>query len=376
MTFERDESRECGVKIKVIGVGGGGNNAVNRMISAGVQGVEFVTINTDRQALKHSVATNQIVIGEKITKGFGAGANPEIGERSAEESIDAIKTMLAGTDMAFITAGMGGGTGTGAAPVVARVAHEMGILTVGVVTKPFAFESKRRMDQALAGIDELSQYVDSLVVIPNERLKLVSDTRITLFNAFSVADDVLRRAVQSISELINVTGFINLDFADVTAIMTRSGLAHMGIGSASGKDKAENAAKMAISSPLLETSIKGAMGVIISISASPDVGLEDIDLASRMITDECNEDANVIWGVAFDPELQDEMRITIISTGFTKESNSVPLKAAVPAEAAEVAEAEAVSEEVKTEPEAPKAAPKRASDDLDLDDFFGSMFGK
>ncbi len=379
MTFERDESRECGVKIKVIGVGGGGNNAVNRMITAGVQGVEFVTINTDRQALKHSVATNQVVIGEKITKGFGAGANPEIGERSAEESIDAIKATLAGTDMVFITAGMGGGTGTGAAPVVARVAHEMGILTVGVVTKPFAFESKRRMDQALAGIDELSQYVDALVVIPNERLKLVSDTRITLFNAFSVADDVLRRAVQSISELINVTGFINLDFADVTAIMTRSGLAHMGIGSASGKDKAENAAKMAISSPLLETSIKGAMGVIISISASPDVGLEDIDLASRMITDECNEDANVIWGVAFDPELQDEMRITIISTGFTKESNSAPVKVAMAAQteqAAEAAEEQAIEEEEKVETEAPKAPAKKASDDLDLDDFFGSMFGK
>ena len=375
MTFERDESRECGVKIKVIGVGGGGNNAVNRMITAGVQGVDFVTINTDRQALKHSVATNQVVIGEKITKGFGAGANPEIGERSAEESIDAIKATLAGTDMVFITAGMGGGTGTGAAPVVARVAHEMGILTVGVVTKPFAFESKRRMDQALAGIDELSQYVDALVVIPNERLKLVSDTRITLFNAFSVADDVLRRAVQSISELINVTGFINLDFADVTAIMTRSGLAHMGIGSASGKDKAENAAKMAISSPLLETSIKGAMGVIISISASPDVGLEDIDLASRMITDECNEDANVIWGVAFDPELQDEMRITIISTGFTKESNSAPLKVAVAAQteqAAEAAEQQVSEDEEKVEVE----AAKKASDDLDLDDFFGSMFGK
>ena len=376
MIFERDESYKSGVCIKVIGVGGGGNNAVNRMIASGVQGVEFITINTDRQALKSSSAPSQIVIGEKITRGFGAGANPSIGERSAEESIEQIKMVLKGADMVFITAGMGGGTGTGAAPVVARVAHEMGILTVGVVTKPFAFESKRRMDQALEGIDELSQYVDSLVVIPNERLKLVSDTRITLFNAFSVADDVLRRAVQSISELINVSGFINLDFADVTAIMARSGLAHMGIGSGTGKDKAENAAKEAISSPLLETSIKGAMGVIISITAAPDVGLEDIDLASTMISEECNPDANIIWGVAFDPELQDEMRVTIISTGFTKETNAMAAKAAMNA-----ANEAPAAPEVKTEEapavveEAPKPAPKQASDDLDLDDFFGSMFG-
>ena len=369
MTFERDNTCESGVNIKVIGVGGGGNNAVNRMIASGVQGVEFVTINTDRQALKNSIAPNQIVIGEKITRGFGAGANPSIGERSAEESIDGIKSVLKGADMVFITAGMGGGTGTGAAPVVARVAQEMGILTVGVVTKPFAFESKRRMDQALAGIDELSQYVDSLIVIPNERLKMVSDTRITLFNAFSVADDVLRRAVQSISELINVTGFINLDFADVTAVMTRSGVAHMGLGSASGKDKAENAAKMAISSPLLETSIKGAMGVIISISASPDVGLEDIDLASTMITNECNPDANVIWGVAFDPELQDEMRVTIISTGFTKDSSGA---SASVTESVKEDQAEAVAEKAE---KAPEVSAKVSSTELDLDDFFGSMFG-
>ena len=381
MSFQRDENRERGVCIKVIGVGGGGNNAVNRMISANVQGVDFITINTDRQALKNSVAQTQIVIGEKITNGFGAGANPSIGERSAEESIDQIKEILKGADMVFVTAGMGGGTGTGAAPVVARVAHEMGILTVGVVTKPFAFEGKRRMDQALAGIEELRQYVDSLVVIPNERLKQVSDTRITLFNAFSVADDVLRRAVQSISELINVTGFVNLDFADITAIMKNSGLAHMGMGSASGKDKAEIAAKAAISSPLLETSIKGAMGVVISISASPDVGLEDIELASSMISGECNEAANVIWGVAFDPELQDEMRITIISTGFTKESNEIAAKAE--AEARAKAEAEAKAAEAKAAvaeaaeddtPAAEEAAPKKKPvTGFDVDDFFGDM---
>ena len=369
MTFERDESRECGVCIKVVGVGGGGSNAVTRMITSGVQGVDFVTINTDRQALNNSAAKKQIVIGEKITNGFGAGANPDIGERSAEESIEDIKNALKGTDMLFVTAGMGGGTGTGAAPVVARVAHDMGILTVGVVTKPFAFEGKRRMDQALAGIEELRQYVDSLVVIPNERLKLVSDTRITLFNAFSVADDVLRRAVQSISELINVTGFVNLDFADVTAVMKNSGLAHMGIGSANGKDKAENAAKMAIASPLLETSIKGATGVVISISASPDVGLEDIELASSMITDECNPEANVIWGVAFDPELQDEMRITIISTGFTKESNEAAIKLEAEKAAAESGDVDGIFGE-----DADKEAPKKKSvTGFDVDDFFSDL---
>lgn len=387
MTFEHDDAFESNVCIKVIGVGGGGNNAVNRMISSNVKGVEFITINTDRQALKNSIAPNQVVIGEKVTKGFGAGANPAIGERAAEESVDAIKAALSGADMVFITAGMGGGTGTGAAPVVARIAHEMDILTVGIVTKPFAFEGRRRMDQAIAGIEEFSQYVDSLVVIPNERLKLVSDTRITLFNAFSEADDVLRRGVQSISELINVTGFINLDFADVTSVMMQSGLAHMGIGSATGKDKAETAARMAISSPLLETSIKGATGVIISISASPDVGLEDVDLASTMITNECNPEASVIWGVSFNPELEDEMRITIIATGFTKESNAAAEAAAktmVKPETVEPAKKEATDakaeETVKAEttpasaPEKAPEAPAKKSEGFDLDSFFGNMF--
>ena len=344
MTFERDNSEERIVNIKVIGVGGGGNNAVNRMIASNVRGADFVSINTDRQALKNSLAPTQLVIGEKITKGFGAGANPSIGARAAEESIDEIKAILAGTDMVFITAGMGGGTGTGAAPVVARIAQEMKILTIGVVTKPFAFEGKRRMDQALEGIAEFGQYVDSLVVIPNERLKLVSDTRITLFNAFSEADDVLRRAVQSISELINVTGFINLDFADVSMIMANSGKAHMGLGNASGKDKAEVAAKMAISSPLLETSIKGATGVILSISASPDVGLEDIDMACAMLTQECNPDANIIWGVAFDAELEDEIRITIIATSFGDENVTAASAAAAAEGAAKEEEKKPVSE--------------------------------
>ena len=367
MTFEHDDSCQAGVCIKVVGVGGGGNNAVNRMVSSNVRGVEFIAINTDRQALKHSLAPNQVVIGERVTKGFGAGANPSIGARAAEESIEEIKAALEGADMVFVTAGMGGGTGTGAAPVVAKIAHDMDILTVGVVTKPFAFEGKKRLDQAEEGIAEFAQYVDSLVVIPNERLKLVTDSRITLFNAFSVADDVLRKGIQSISELINVEQFINLDFADVTSIMAHSGLAHMGIGSATGKDKAQEAASMAIASPLLETSIKGATGVIISFSVSPEVGLEDVDLAATMVTNECNPDASIIFGVAFDENLEDEMRITIIATGFSKESNEaekvvaevkapVADKAAVPA--ADVAPAQ----------EAPKA------EGFDLDDLLGDLF--
>ena len=323
---------ESGVNIKVVGVGGGGNNAVNRMISTNINGVEFIAINTDKQALRSSEAANQIVIGEKITKGHGAGANPEIGQRAAEENTDDIKAALAGADMVFIATGMGGGTGTGAAPVVARIAHEMEILTVAIVTKPFLFEGRRRMLQAENGIKELSQYVDSLVVIPNERLKQVSDTRITLYNAFEIADDVLRRGVQSISELINGNGFINLDFADVTSVMQNAGYAHMGVGSATGKDKAEIAAKQAISSPLLETSIKGATGILVNITISPDVGLEDADLASTMITNEAAPDANVIWGVVFDPDLDDEMKITIIATGFdSPEANAGTKASAKPA---------------------------------------------
>ncbi len=321
MTFEHDNSYTSGVNIKVIGVGGGGNNAVNRMITSNIKGVEFVAINTDRQALNRSNASIRLVIGEKLTNGFGAGANPQIGARAAEESIEEIKGILQGTDMAFITAGMGGGTGTGAAPVVARIAREMGILTIGIVTKPFEFEQKRRMDQAVAGIAELSQYVDSLVVIPNDRLKEVSDTRITLMNAFEVADSVLSRGTKSISDLINVDAFINLDFNDVSSVMKDAGYAHMGVGIATGKDKAEEAARAAISSPLLESSISGANGLLISITVSPDVGLEDVTVASTMIANEAAPGANVIWGVNFDTELEDEMRITIIATGFNKKSN-------------------------------------------------------
>ena len=356
MIFEHDDSMSSGVNIKVLGVGGGGSNAVNRMISTNIKGVEFVAINTDRQALRRSDASVQLVIGEKVTKGFGAGANPVIGTRSAEESVEEIKAILTGADMCFVTAGMGGGTGTGAAPVVARIAKELDILTVGIVTKPFAFEGAKRMNQAEDGIAALSSYVDALVVIPNERLKQVSDTRITLANAFEAADDVLRRGVQSISELISVPAFINLDFADVTSIMKNAGYAHMGVGSATGKDKAELAAKAAISSPLLETTIKGATGVIISITASPDVGLQDVDVASAMISAEANPEANVIWGVAFDPELEDEMRITIVATGFEKKFEDQP--------------AAKKADEVKSTKAAKTSAPAQESDDLDFDDLF------
>ena len=319
MNYPSDVANEYAVNIKVVGVGGGGVNAVNRMITSGLKGVEFIAINTDKQSLKKSVAQKQLVIGEKITNGFGAGSNTEIGKRAAEEAVNEIKQLLAGADMVFLTAGMGGGTGTGALPVVARIARELDILTVGVVTTPFGFEGKRRMAQAEDGIEEIREYVDSLVVIPNDRLKLVTDTRITLASAFSEADDVLKRGVQSISDLINIPGFINIDFADVTSVIANSGVAYMGVGSAKGKDKAQTAANMAISSPLLETSIKGAKGILLSICASTDVGLEDVDIAATMISNECNSDASVIWGVAFDPNLEDEMRITIIAAGFDKE---------------------------------------------------------
>ncbi len=388
MTFEHDDSLESGVNIKVIGVGGGGNNAVNRMIAANIRGVDFVSVNTDRQALRKSEAPNQLVIGEKITKGFGAGANPQIGARAAEESIDDIRAILEGTDMVFVTAGMGGGTGTGAAPVVARVARELDILTIGIVTKPFAFEGDKRMRQAEAGIAELAQFVDSLVVIPNERLKQVSNAKISLSNAFGIADDVLRRGVQSISGLINVPGFINLDFADVTSVMANAGYAHMGVGSATGKDKAEQAAKEAISSPLLETSIKGAKGLLISISVSPDVGLEDVDMASSLIKAQADPEASIIWGVAFDNDLEDEMKVTIIATGFEKKpedatrnvnnlqtNENSPFKKEAKAEAAPAqAQKPQAGASVKKVVKKPVQKPAEEDDD-DFDDLF-DMLGK
>ncbi len=332
MPFEIDNQIDDDVIIKVIGVGGGGGNAVDRMVVSGVQGVEFITINTDKQALNRSRATQKIQIGEKITRGKGAGSKPEVGEKAAEESREAIAAAIRGSDMVFITAGMGGGTGTGAAPIVAEIARELGVLTIGIVTKPFAFEGRRRMSQAENGIAALREHVDSLVVIPNERLKLVSEQRITLQNAFIIADDVLRQGAQSISDLIKVPGVVNLDFADITSVMKDAGYAHMGVGHASGKDKAEQAAKMAISSPLLETAIDGAKGVIINVNASPDIGLDEIDNAASMVTSQASPDANIIWGAAFDESMEDEMSVTVIAAGFdTHDGAPVQKEEEVPA---------------------------------------------
>ena len=307
---------EAAQVIKVVGVGGGGGNAVNRMAEAGIQYVDLICMNTDKQALSRTQAPIKIQIGDKTTGGKGAGAKPEIGQKAAEESREAIEEALKGADMVFVTAGMGGGTGSGAAPVVAEVAKDMGALTVGIVTKPFDFEGKRRMFQAEQGIAALKEHVDSLVVIPNDRLKLVSDTKITLANAFKVADDVLRQGVQSISDLIQLPGIVNLDFEDVKSVMQNAGYAHMGVGTATGKDKAELAANQAISSPLLETAIAGAKGVIINIKASPNIELEEIDQASKLITERASEDANIIWGAVFDENMDDEIMVTVIATGF------------------------------------------------------------
>ena len=318
MAFGLEPGVENVVSIKVVGVGGGGNNVVNRMVRSGAKGVDFIAVNTDKQALNASSANYKLQIGEKLTGGKGAGSNPEIGRKAAEESRNQISKALEETDMVFVTAGMGGGTGTGAAPVVAEIARELGVLTVGVVTKPFGFEGRKRAQQAEAGISELRDKVDSLVIIPNERLKFATDQKITFANAFEIADDVLRQAVQSISDLIRDTGFINLDFADVTAIMKDAGMAHMGVGRAAGKGKAEEAARMAISSPLLETSIEGARGVLINITGSTDIGLEEVEQAAMLVQQAVHPDALTIFGATFDESLDDEIRVTVIATGFAE----------------------------------------------------------
>lgn len=324
MAFVMDSAANHEDVLKVIGVGGGGNNVVNRMVRAGMQGVEFIAVNTDRQCLNASEATQKLAIGEKLTGGKGAGANPEVGRESARESKEQITALLEGADMVFVTAGMGGGTGTGAAPVVAEIAKEKGILTVGVVTKPFNFEGRRRMEQAAKGIEELRQKVDSLVIIPNDRLQYATDEKITFANAFAIADDVLRQAVQSISDLIKTTGLINLDFADITAVMKDAGLAHMGVGRGSGKNKAEDATRIAINSPLLETSIQGAKGIIVNITGPMDMGLEEVELAAEMVKQVADPDALFMMGTAFDDTLEDELRVTVIATGFGEVENPVP----------------------------------------------------
>ncbi len=324
MAFMMDANNEHEDVLKVIGVGGGGTNVVNRMVRSGMQGVDFIAVNTDKQCLNASEATQKLAIGEKLTGGKGAGANPEVGRESAKESKEQISALLDGTDMVFVTAGMGGGTGTGAAPVVAEIAKERGILTVGVVTKPFKFEGRRRMEQALKGIEELQQKVDSLVIIPNDRLQFATDEKITFANAFAIADDVLRQAVQSISDLIKTTGLINLDFADVTAVMKDAGLAHMGVGRAAGKNKAEEATRIAINSPLLETSIQGAKGIIVNITGPMDMGLDEVELAADMVKDVADPDALFMMGTAFDETMEDELRVTVIATGFGDVANPVP----------------------------------------------------
>ena len=326
MAFGLDMGPDSVVNIKVVGVGGGGNNVVNRMVKTGTKGVDFIAVNTDKQALAVSSATYKIQIGEKLTNGQGAGSDPEVGRKSAEENRTQISKALEDADMVFITAGMGGGTGTGAAPIVADIAKELGVLTVGVVTKPFRFEGMRRMKQAEGGITELRNKVDSLVIIPNERLKLATDQTITMVNAFEIADDVLQQAVQSISDLIKNTGFINLDFADVSAVMKDAGRAHMGVGRAAGKNKAEEAARMAISSPLLETSINGAKGVLINVTGSMDIGLEEVETAANLVQEAAHPEANIIFGAAFDDTLEDELRVTVIATGFDEVESSMPSK--------------------------------------------------
>ena len=326
MAFGLDMGPDSVVNIKVVGVGGGGNNVVNRMVKTGTKGVDFIAVNTDKQALAVSSATYKIQIGEKLNNGQGAGSDPEVGRKSAEENRTQISKALEDADMVFITAGMGGGTGTGAAPIVADIAKELGVLTVGVVTKPFRFEGMRRMKQAEGGITELRNKVDSLVIIPNERLKLATDQKITMVNAFEIADDVLQQAVQSISDLIKNTGFINLDFADVSAVMKDAGRAHMGVGRAAGKNKAEEAARMAISSPLLETSINGAKGVLINVTGSMDIGLEEVETAANLVQEAAHPEANIIFGAAFDDTLEDELRVTVIATGFDEVESSMPSK--------------------------------------------------
>ena len=302
--------------IKVIGVGGAGNNAVNRMLDLGIKSVEFIAVNTDRQALAKSKAATKIQIGEKITRGLGAGANPDIGAQSAEESKTELSEVLRGADMVFVTCGMGGGTGTGAAPIVAGLAKEMGILTIGVVTKPFTFEGKKRLAQAERGIESLKSKVDTLIVIPNDKLLQIIDRKTSMAEAFLMADDVLRQGVQGISDLITVTGTVNLDFADVKTIMLNTGMAHMGTGHASGENKAEDAAKEAIQSPLLETSIEGARGVIINITGGEDLGLQEVNTAAELIQRSVDPEANIIFGTVIDPNMSDEIKITVIATGF------------------------------------------------------------
>lgn len=323
--FEFDVDIENFAQIKVIGVGGGGNNAINRMIDAGLKGVQFIAINTDKQALFSSKAETKIQIGEKLTKGLGAGANPEVGQKAAEESFDDLSKIIQGADMVFVTAGMGGGTGTGAAPIVAKLAKEQGILTVGVVTKPFTFEGKRRRDQADLGINYLKKYVDSLVIVPNDKLLQISEKQTSMIEAFKMADDVLRLGVQGISDLIADAGLINLDFADVKTIMSNRGIAHMGVGKGKGEKRVVDAVKQAIESPLLETSIEGASAILLNIMGGYDLGMLEVNEAADLIEKSADPEAIVIFGASIKEDIKDEIYITVIATGFEGLKSNVPL---------------------------------------------------
>ncbi|HIT62365.1 MAG TPA: cell division protein FtsZ [Candidatus Caccovivens faecavium] len=341
---QQDFNSTSVVKIKVLGVGGGGNNAVNRMIDANVASAEFVAINTDKQALLISKANKRLQIGERLTGGKGAGGIPEVGRKSAEESKTSITEVLKGADLVFITAGMGGGTGTGAAPVIAQIAKELGILTVGIVTKPFAFENRKRMENAEKGIAELKKYVDTIVIIPNERLATILPEKITLVDAFRYADDVLRQGIQGISDLIVFPGMINLDFADIETVMKNRGLAHMGIGRGKGENKTLEAVRQAVASPLIETTIEGATGVVLNIKGGSDITLREVTEAANMVKEVIDPSCNLIFGSSIDPEMHDEVEITIIATGFKGKDEEEEEKQEEP-------EAENLREEEKEEDE-------------------------
>ena len=396
MKFTLETEDERTTNIKVVGVGGAGGNAVNRMVEDGVEGVEFIAVNTDKQVLNISKADLTIQIGNKSSQGHGAGGNPEMGMKAAEENREEIAAALQGTDLLFITAGMGGGTGTGAAPVVAQIAREMNILTIAVVTKPFGYEGRRRMNYALQGIEMLKEQVDSLVVIPNDRIREVIDLKkASMKQAFEEADNVLKQGISSISNLISTSGYVNLDFEDLCSVIRNAGLAHMGMGAASGEDMAEKAAAMAISSPLLDTSIEGAKAVIVNITASPDMLFSDADHVSQMIQQAVDEEAIIFWGIVYDETLENEMRVTVIATGFDREPGSVSVSeaAAKPAPNSTGSTAAAGTKSVKSEEstvsktspfetpvrkETVKEAPASSSnnvDDLDFDSLL-SIFNK
>ena len=368
---------EDNAQIKVVGVGGGGGNAVNRMIEAGLKGVSYIVVNTDKQALNSSVAETKVQIGEKLTRGLGAGANPEIGMKAAEENLDEITKHFDGVDMVFITAGMGGGTGTGAAPVIAKAAKEQGILTVGVVTKPFTFEGKRRRDHAELGIEYLKQYVDSLVVVPNDRLLQISEKNTTMKEAFSMADDVLRQGVQGITDLIAESGVINLDFADVKTVMSNRGIAHMGVGVGRGENRVIDAVKEAIGSPLLETSIDGAKAILLNIMGGYDLGMLEANEAADLIEKAAARDANIIFGASIKEDLEDEIRITVIATGFGDEGESAVQEPAEAAPATHVNQSAAAAESApeKREESSEQAhetavqEERSSDDDIEVPDF-------